>query len=50
MIIREYKPEIMFLCETKLMGQLMKRKAAELNFQNCFTISSNGKRGGLAMM
>ena len=50
MILREHKPEIMFFCETKLMGQLMKRRAAELNFQNCFAISSNGKGGGLAMM
>lgn len=50
MILREYKPEIMFLCETKLMGQLIKGKAAALNFQNCFAISSSGKGGGLAMM
>ncbi|KAH9671372.1 reverse transcriptase domain-containing protein [Citrus sinensis] len=49
-ILRELKPEIVFLCETKLSEQLMKRKASELNFQNCFAISSSGKGGGLAMM
>ncbi|KAL9419818.1 hypothetical protein AB3S75_037560 [Citrus x aurantiifolia] len=49
-ILRELKPEIVFLCETKLSEQFMKRKASELNFQNCFAVSSSGKRGGLAMM
>ena len=28
----------------------MKRRAAELNFQNCFAISSNGKGERLAIM
>ena len=49
-IIRKLKPEIMFLCETKLSERLMKRKASEINFQNCFAVSNSGKGGGLAMM
>lgn len=42
-ILRELKPKIVFLCETKLSEQLMKRKASELNFQNCVAVSSSGK-------
>lgn len=49
-ILREHKPEILFLCETKLKGRLMNRKVVALNFQNCLAVDSSGKRGGLAMM
>ncbi|KAL9433059.1 hypothetical protein AB3S75_027969 [Citrus x aurantiifolia] len=49
-ILREHKPEIMFLCETKLRVQVMNKKAEALNFQQCFTVSSNGKGSVLAMM
>lgn len=49
-ILCEHKPKIMFLCETKLLVQLMNKKAEALNFQHCFVVNSNGKGGGLAMM
>lgn len=49
-ILREHKPEIIFLCKTKLKVQLMNRKTEALNFQNCLVVDSYGKRGGLALM
>ena len=45
-----YRPQLVFLCETRLKTIHMNNVGMKLNFNNCFAVSSNGKSGGLAML
>lgn len=49
-VLYEHKPQILFLCETKMTKQQMRKKSNELHFPNCFTVSRAGMGGGLAML
>lgn len=49
-ILREHKPHILFICETKLRPVQMTSRSKELGFDNCFNVSRNGMGGGLALM
>lgn len=44
-----YKPQLAFLCETKLLTMQMNNVGIKLKPESCFAISSNSKSGGLAM-
>ena len=41
---------LVFLCETKLKTMHMNEVNRQLNYENCFVVSSNGKGGGLALL
>lgn len=45
-----HRPQIMFLCETKMRSWQMQDKGKKLNFENCFAISSKDRCGGLALL
>ena len=45
-----YKPQLVFMCETKLMTIQMNNVGKKLNFNNYFTVSSNEKSGGFAIL
>lgn len=49
-VLYEHKPQILFLCETKMTKQQMRKKSNELHFPNCFTVSRAGMGGGLGML
>lgn len=49
-ILRERKPHILFICETKLRPVQMTSRSKEMGFDNCFNVSRNGMGGGLALM
>lgn len=49
-ILQMHRPQLMCLCETKLMSVQMQQKSRELRFENCFEVSRTGKGGGLAML
>ena len=48
-ILRLHRPQMMFLCETKLKFKQMVDKSKKLNFANCFTVDRSGLGGGLAL-
>ena len=45
-----YKPQLVFLCETKLSTVQMNNVGRKLNFGNYFAVSSKGKSGGITML
>lgn len=45
-----YKPQLVFLCEAKLSVMQMNNVGKKLKLESCFTVSRNGKSGGLAML
>ena len=45
-----YRPQLIFLCETKLKTVRMNNVGRKLKMENCFAVSSKGKSGGLAML
>ena len=49
-VIREHKPQILFLCETKMTVQQMKKKSEQFCFPSCFAVGREGMSGGLAML
>lgn len=49
-LLREHRPKIMFLCETKLKVKQMQEKAKRLRYQNCFAVNREGLGGGLALL
>lgn len=49
-ILQTHRPQIVFLCETKMTPMQMNVIRAELKFKNCFTVGRNGLGGGLAML
>ncbi|KAL9419029.1 hypothetical protein AB3S75_036894 [Citrus x aurantiifolia] len=49
-ILQTYKPQIIFLCETKMRPMQKDDVRAELKFENCFTVGRNGLRWGLTML
>lgn len=49
-MVQEHRPQILFLCETKMMPKQMQNTARRLQFQNCFKVSRKGLGGGLVMM
>lgn len=48
-VLRLYKSNILFICETKCSVLQMERIKINLNFENCFAVNSSGFRGGLAL-
>lgn len=49
-ILQEHRPQILFLCETKMTSKQMQEKASKMKFQNCFSVSREGLGGRLAML
>lgn len=49
-ILQVHRPQIMFLCETKLMSKQMQNKCRGLAYDSCFEVGRNGLGGGFAMM
>ena len=49
-ILQLHRPQIMFLCETKLLSGQMQDKGKALKFENCLAVSRNGLSGGLALL
>lgn len=49
-ILQMHKPQVVFLCETKLMSVQMRKVGKLLKFDGCFAVSSKGRSGGIAMM
>lgn len=49
-ILQQHKPQIVFLCETKLRSGQMNKVGKLLKFECCFAVSSKGKSGGLALL
>lgn len=49
-ILQVHRPQIVFLCETKLLSGQMNNVRIKLKFDNCFSVSRNGLGGGLAML
>lgn len=46
-ILREHKPHILFICETKLKPMQMTNMSKEMRFDNYFNVSRNGMGGWL---
>ena len=49
-LVRSKAPTILFLMETKLTVQEMEPIKVELGFQSMLAVSSEGRRGGLALL
>ncbi|KAH9770133.1 hypothetical protein KPL71_012275 [Citrus sinensis] len=49
-ILREHKPHILFVCETKLKQVQMSNMGKSLGFDNCFSVGRNRMGGGLALL
>ena len=49
-ILQMQRPQIVFLCETKMRAEQMQVTGKKLNFESCFAVSSRGKSGGLALL
>ena len=49
-ILQQYKPQFIFVCETKLEAMQIYEECKKLNFDECFTVSRKGKSIGIAMM
>ncbi|KAL9448063.1 hypothetical protein AB3S75_015518 [Citrus x aurantiifolia] len=43
-MLRMHKPNLVFLCETKLTSRQMQEKCQKLNFENCFEVSRIKKK------
>lgn len=46
-ILQMQRPQIVFLCETKMRAEQMRVIGEKLNFKSCFAVSSRGKSRGL---
>lgn len=49
-ILQIHRPQIFFLCETKLQSMQMDTIRSKLNFDSCFNVDSSGRGGGLVML
>lgn len=49
-ILQLYRPQIMFLCETKLTAKQMQNKCRELDYENCLEVRRNRLGGGLIIL
>lgn len=49
-ILQLHKPQLLFLCETKLMPVQMNQISRKLKFENYFGVDRSGKIGGLAIL
>ena len=49
-IVQKYKPQLFFVCETKLESAQVREECGKLNFDKCFAVSRNEKGGGITMM
>ncbi|KAL9422216.1 hypothetical protein AB3S75_034476 [Citrus x aurantiifolia] len=49
-ILQKYKPQLFFVCETKLESAQVSEECRKLNFDKCFAVSRNEKSGGISMM
>ena len=49
-ILQMHNPQVVFLCETKLMSVQMRKVGKLLKFDGCFAISSKGRSEGITMM
>ena len=48
-ILQMHKPQVVFLCETKLMSVQIRKVGKLLKFDGCFAVSSKGRSGGIAL-
>ncbi len=48
-MVKEKKPKLLFLMETKLMNKSMQRVKYKLSFSGMFTVDPVGHSGGLAL-
>lgn len=49
-IIHEVRPNIIFLCETRLVVHKMQYKCSCLGFDNCLVVDRHGRGGDLALL
>ncbi|KAL9419771.1 hypothetical protein AB3S75_037521 [Citrus x aurantiifolia] len=49
-ILQMHGPHLVFLCETNLKTMHMNEVNRQLNYENCFVVSSIGKGGCLALL
>ena len=49
-ILQLHRPQIVFLCETKIRTEQMRVIAKKLNFESCFAVSCRGRSVGLALL
>ena len=48
-ILQLHRPQILFLCETKLRFGQINKEYRNLNFENGFGVEQNGMSGGVTM-
>lgn len=49
-ILHPHRPQLIFLCETKLSSRQVNNVCRKLGTENCLAVDSKGKGGGLAML
>ena len=49
-VLQMQRPQILFLCETKLEPKQMQRRGKDLMFDNCLAVDRSGLGGGLALL
>ena len=49
-ILQLHRPQLLFLCEIKLLSRQANEECRRLNLDNCFAVNRIGMSGGLAMM
>ncbi|KAK9232713.1 hypothetical protein WN943_022961 [Citrus x changshan-huyou] len=49
-VLQMQRPQILFMCETKLEPKQMQRRGKELMFNNCFAVDRSGLGGVLALL
>lgn len=48
-ILQMHRPQILFLCETKLRSRQTHKECRRLNFDNNFAVGRNGMSGGITL-
>lgn len=49
-ILHLHRPQLIFLCETKLSSRQVNNVCRKLGIENCLVVDSKGKSGSLAML
>lgn len=49
-ILQNHRPQLVFICKTKLESRQVNEECRRFKLGNCFTVSRKGKSGGIAMM
>jgi exonuclease III len=48
-LVKQYRPSLLFLSETKMREEKVKRFMWSLGYNGCLTVNSEGRSGGLAL-